>query len=154
MINCQPQVNFHRGRHLETNESHLHHEAHIKTLNLPGMVAHACNPSTWETEARGLLRGWHQPELQSETLSPKNKHPDTMGFGELPVWGTHGCGERVSTHGVLQLFVHVLLWLSLPCGLYDILYNKLVNASKGISMFGELVIVAKIHPYRSRKYVD
>jgi hypothetical protein len=33
-----------------------------------GVVVHACNLSTWETEA-GVLQG--QPRLHNETLSPK-----------------------------------------------------------------------------------
>jgi hypothetical protein len=42
------------------------------------MVAHACNPSTWETETGGILfQG--QPELHSKTLSQKqtNKKSST-----------------------------------------------------------------------------
>lgn len=36
--------------------------------------AHAYNLSTWKAEAGGLLRAQCHLGLQSETLSPKNKH--------------------------------------------------------------------------------
>jgi len=33
---------------------------------MPAVVAHTLNPSTWEAEARGSLRGGGQPGLQRE----------------------------------------------------------------------------------------
>ena len=38
-----------------------------KTEHMPGMVAHPCNPSTWEAETGGLQIG-DQPQQLSEAL--------------------------------------------------------------------------------------
>jgi hypothetical protein len=47
---------------------------------MPGVVVHACNPSTWEAEAGKLPIG-SQPELYSETLSPKQNKTKQKGVG-------------------------------------------------------------------------
>jgi hypothetical protein len=38
----------------------------------PGMLVHACSPTTWERAAGGS-RVQGQPEIHSETMSEKNK---------------------------------------------------------------------------------
>jgi hypothetical protein len=40
-------------------------------ISWSGMVAHTCNPSTPEAEARGSWI-WGQPKVYSKTLSPKS----------------------------------------------------------------------------------
>jgi hypothetical protein len=44
----------------------------LKTLVTPSLVAHACNPSTWEAKAE-RLKVPGQPGLHSETLLQKKK---------------------------------------------------------------------------------
>ena len=46
----------------------------------PGVVAHACNPSTWEAETGGLqVRS--QPQQFSETLFQNKKKINKIGLG-------------------------------------------------------------------------
>jgi hypothetical protein len=66
-----PQI----GQFAETNEFYKINQftaANIKRPSQPGMVVHACDPSTQEAEAGGLqVQG--QPELQTETCLKTNK---------------------------------------------------------------------------------
>jgi hypothetical protein len=77
---------------------------------MPGVVVHACNPSTWEAEAGKLPIG-SQPELYSETLSPKQnktKQNKTKGGGM--------CQDRIQTP---ELLPNSLLEVELEC--YDVM---------------------------------
>jgi hypothetical protein len=49
-----------------------------KPVKKPGVVANACNPSTWEAEM-WESRGWGQPGLQSETPSQKKQNLSRLG---------------------------------------------------------------------------
>ena len=50
----------------------------IKTLLQPGVVAHACNPSTRKAEAGGSVRVRDQPELQKWVQGEPEVHSKTL----------------------------------------------------------------------------
>jgi hypothetical protein len=73
---------------------------HKNSATVPGVVAHAFNPSTWEAEAGGFLSSrpaWStewvpgQPRLHRETLSGKNKNKNKNK--NLSHWRHSGCLE-------------------------------------------------------------
>lgn len=44
----------------------------FKCITEPGMVAHTCNPSSWEAEAGGSSQVGDQPRLQNEPKASLN----------------------------------------------------------------------------------